>query len=199
MKQLRKLLLPAITGIALSLALISCDNAGTDNAGNDKTENKSSEEIAEEKNDAKFNTRAGEKEANFVTEAVSDHYAAIKFAQLAQQRSTDTKVKALARDLEKEQETQLSQLKSLANAKSISVPNGENEEVQKELSRLTDHKNFSNEWCKKMIDEQEETIRNYEKVANESVDADIRDWAAKTLPDTRKKLDELKQLNESNK
>lgn len=199
MKQLRKLLLPAITGIALSLALISCDNSGTDNAGNDKTENKSSEEIAEEKNDAKFNTRAGEKEANFVTEAVSDHYAAIKFAQLAQQRSTDTKVKALARDLEKEQETQLSQLKSLANAKSISVPNGENEEVQKELSRLTDNKNFSNEWCKKMIDEQEETIRNYEKVANESVDADIRDWAAKTLPDTRKKLDELKQLNESNK
>ena len=132
-------------------------------------------------------------------EAVSDHYAVIKFAQLAQQRSTDSKVKALARDLEKEHETQLSQLKSLATSKSITVPAEENEETKKEISRLTDDRDFSKEWCKKMIDEQEETIRDYEKAANESVDADIKGWASKTLPDTRKKLDELKQLNESNK
>lgn len=194
MMHLRNLMLPAITGIALSLALISCDNAGTD-----KAENKSSEEIAKESNEEKFNTRAGEKEADFVTEAVSDHYAAIKFAQLAQQRSSDSKVKALASDIEKEHETQLSQLKSLATAKSITVPTEEDEETKKELSRLTDDKNFSKEWCKKMIDEQEETIRDYEKAVNESVDADIKDWAAKALPDTRKKLDELKQLKESNK
>ena len=82
--------------------------------------NRDSNAAAEEKNEQKFDTRAEEKEANFMAEAIEEKYADIKLAELASTKSSNKEVVDVAQQLVKDQTESLAVLQNLASKKGIS-------------------------------------------------------------------------------
>jgi putative membrane protein len=191
MINIKKLLLVALTVSSVSFLTTSCDSPAT------KEADKSPEKVAEDKNEGKFTTKTSEKDAQFVVDAVAGNLTEIKYAQLAQQKSTDTKIKTVAAELEKAHQSMLGELKTLAAAKAISIPSEEPDEAKKDLNKIADDKNFSKKWCKEMIDKHEKTISRYEEQVKETTDPELKNWITGALPAVRTHLDDLKKCHDS--
>src|SRR5687767_12889007 len=78
-----------------------------------------------------------EKDADFVANTVAANYGEIKFAQLANQRSADPELKKIATMLVTEHTKTLDELKSLAQAKAITVPVEEDDEARRKTERFS--------------------------------------------------------------
>jgi putative membrane protein len=182
-----------ITGIGMAImaGLVSCGNTPA------KEEAQSPEKVAEEKNDEKFTTKASEKDAQFMVDVVAANHAEIEMARLAQKQSTDQGVKKVAADLEKSHQELLAELQQLSASKAISVPAEMTDEAKKDLTKMTDDKNFSKSWCKEMISKHEKTIEKFEKAQQDTNDGEIRNWIAKSLPTIRMHLDELNKIKDN--
>ena len=157
-----------------------------------------SNEVAEEQNEEKFEDNDMENDAEFVAEVVAANYAEIEFAQLASQRSTNPEVKALARQLVTDHTKVLSDLKSLAQSKAISVPTEAEDADERKIERFYDEagKDFDKKWTKEMIDKHEKSINRFEKRFEKTEDAELKAFADKTLPHLRMHLEKLNALLE---
>jgi putative membrane protein len=175
------------------VSLLSCNEAKREN-DNDED----SKEQAKDANDEKFDDRDMEKDADFVANTVAANYGEIKFAQLANQRSSNAEVKQIASMLVNDHTKTLGELKKFAQAKSISVPVEEDDEARRKTDRFSDEagKDFDKKWTKEMIDRHEETINKFEKRLDKTEDADLKAWINKTLPTLRHHLDQLNACNE---
>lgn len=165
-----------------------------------KTENTDSNEVAEEANEEKFEARKDEKDAEFVADAVASNYAEIGMATLAQEKSNDPKVKEVAQMLVKDHNALLSELKTFAESKSISVPVEAKDDAKRKLEDLreeTDMKEFNKEWCKEMADKHEKTIKDFESYADKTEDADLKILIQNTLPNLRQHLDHVKACEQN--
>jgi putative membrane protein len=170
-----------ILTLASVVALSSCNEAK-------REQDQDSNEVAEEKNDDKFEDRDMEKDADFVADAVAANLAEIKMAQLAQQRSTNSEVKDIAKMLEKDHTMVLGELKTLAQQKAITIPSEPKDDAKDKWQKLNDEKDmkdFDRKWLETMEDSHEKSISKFEKRADKGTDADIKAFASKTLPHLR--------------
>jgi len=169
-----------ILTVASLFAFYSCNEAR-------REQEQDSNEVAEEANEEKFEDKDMEKDADFVAEAVAANYAEIKMAKLAQQRSSNAEVKEIARMLEKDHTKVLSELKTLAQSKSITVPVEEEDAAKRKMENLTDEsgEDFDKKWLEQMEDSHEKSINKFERRAEKGEDADIKAFASKTLPHLR--------------
>ena len=150
-----------------------------------------SKDIAEEKNDEKFDTRSSEKEAQFVVDAISNSYAEIRLTELAEQRAIDANVKAAAIELNKEHSGLLARLKEYAVKKAISIPTEASERDKDSVEKLTSDKNFDKAWCKEAQRINKETIDSFEKASASLDDAELKTWADNKLPGIRRAHDKI--------
>lgn len=174
-----------------ALTLASCENQ------DHKKED--SKDIAQKENDDKFNTKTGEKDAQFVVDAVSGNYYEIRLAKYALQKSGNAEIKNIAQMLVDDHTAMLNSLKTLASAKSISIPNEDSTEAAKEIKDLDDKKpaDFDKAWTDDMIDKHKATVNKMEDVQkNDSTDADIKSLVDNALPKVRSHLDMLNQCKD---
>jgi putative membrane protein len=177
--------------LASLFAFYSCNEAR-------REQDQDSNEVAEEANDEKFEDNDMEKDADFVAAAVASNYAEIKMAQLAAQRSSNPEVKSIAAMLEADHTKVLNELKALAQTKAITVPVEEEEEAKNKMNRLRDEngKDFDKKWLEQMEDAHEKSINKFEKRADKGEDADIKAFAAKTLPHLKMHKDKIDACQE---
>lgn len=163
--------------LASLFAVFSCNDSR-------REQDQDTTEVAEEANDEKFEDNDMEKDADFVAEAVASNYAEIKMAQLASQRSSNPEVKSIAKTLEADHTKTLNELKALAQTKAITVPMEEEEDARDKMKKLSDEKaeDFDKKWLEQMEDSHEKSINKFERRADKGEDADIKAFAAKTLP-----------------
>jgi putative membrane protein len=180
------------------VSLLACNEAKRENDGDGYDQKEDSKEQAKDENDAKFDDNDMEKDADFVANTVAANYGEIKFAQLANQRSSNAEVKKIASMLVTDHTKTLGELKKFAQSKSISVPVEEDDEARRKTDRFSDEagKDFDKKWTKEMIDRHEETINKFEKRLDKTEDADLKAWINKTLPTLRHHLDQLNTCNE---
>jgi putative membrane protein len=176
----------------VAMLSFSCNETRKD--ANDEDSN----EVAEEKNDEKFEDNDMENDADFVANAVAANYGEIKFAELASQRSNNADVKALAAMLVKDHTKVLGELKTLASSKSISVPTEEEDADKRKTERFYDEsgKDFNKKWAKEMVDRHEKSINKFEKRYEKTEDAELKAFIDKTLPHLRMHLEKLNTLHE---
>jgi putative membrane protein len=158
-------------------------------------QNTDSNEAAEEANDDKFQSRATEKDADFVAEAVASNYAEIELAQLAAEKSNDTEIKQVAQFLENQHTKVLAELKDVAGKRVISIPSNADDAAKRKIEDLTkedDVKDFNKQWCKEMIDKHEASIEKFETRMKETEDEELKTWISQTLPHLREHLDRIK-------
>jgi putative membrane protein len=175
-----------ILTVASIFAFYSCNEAR-------REQDQDSNEVAEEANDEKFEDNDMEKDADFVAEAVAMNYAEIDMANLGSQRSSNPEVKSIAQMLVADHTKNLAELKALAQSKSITVPVEAKESDKNDLKKLSDEngKDFDKKWLEKMEDAHDKAINKFEKRADKGEDADIKAFAAKTLPHLKMHKDKI--------
>lgn len=173
--------------IAGSVTISSCQD-----------EPKDSKEIAEEKNDSAKDTRASEKDAQFVVDVVAANYGEVELAKAAQQKSTNKEIKDLAAMLESDHTALIGTLKDYAGKTSISVPTAPTPEATKDAQDMVDKNKkeaeFNKEWTNTMIDKHEKTISKLEGDSSSISDPALQSIVGEALPKVRMHRDKLLEL-----
>ena len=180
---MKKTLIYSMLAFAV-VCFVACSN-------NANKENKEigSTDAAEEHNDAKFNSD-NEKDAQFVVDATRDNLISISLCDLALSRSTHPEVKELAKNLSDHHTKAQNELAALAAKKNITIPSTPDTEAS-EYKTLNDKSgnDFEKTYYNKIVDMHKAAISRFEKAAQDSKDADIRNWASAQLPTLRTHLD----------
>jgi putative membrane protein len=167
---------------AVTIVMTSCNNT---------TKNDDTKAIAEEHNDAKYNSSDTENDADFLVAAAEINLEEIKLGQLAQNTSTSTEVKNLGKMMETAHTKSLNDLKELAAKKNITIPTTLTEKGEDAYKKLSDKSvnNFDKTYCDMMVDGHKDAISKFEKAAVECKDGDIKSWASSMLGGLRTHLD----------
>lgn len=178
------------THIVLS-ALMAAACAFTSCKNNDTSNNEDQKEMAEEHNEAKFETRADEKDAEFLVDAATISLEEIRLSQIAATNGKLQDVKDLAAMMIADHQKAYDQLKDLAAKKQITIPAALPDKEKEEADKLSGKmgKEFDKDYCDKMVNGHKDAITKFEKASTDAADADIRMWATEMLPSLRKHLD----------
>lgn len=177
-----------------ALALTACNES---RRGNDSDVNEPRNEAAAEANRDKFSAEA-QRDAEFTYEVVALNYGEIKLAELANQRSRNNEVKNLAQTLLADHTTALNELKTLAQAKAISIPVEERETAERKIDNLADKsgQEFDKEWTGEMLAMHKESIGKFEDRLESTEDAELKAYISKTLPVLMKHREQLEALEQ---
>lgn len=180
--------------IAASLVVVSCEQAGR---GNDSNLNEERDEAAAESNTDKFAGKT-QKDADFVYEVVGSNYGEIKLAELANQRSRTPEVKKIAQALQTDHTASLNELKTLAQAKAISVPVQEPDASKRKMENIAEESGeaFDEQWCKEMMHMHDQNIDKFEKRLDDTEDPELKAFITKTLPVLKEHHESLRACNE---
>jgi putative membrane protein len=170
------------TFFATLLLLVSCTN-------NQGTED--SKDVAEERNDAKFDDNKQQQDAQFLVNAAEINLEEIQLGQLAQQKGTVTHVKELGKMMEDAHTKSLRDLTALAAKKRITIPTSSTDNGRDLYQKLNEKsgKDFDKAYADMMVNRHKDAIAAFEDAATDSHDADIKNWATTTLPTLRTHMD----------
>lgn len=148
-------------------------------------------EVAEERNEAKFNTAKSEKDAQFLVNAAEINMEEIKLGELAQQKGTMADTKTLGKMMVDDHTKALGELTALAKKKSVSLPAAATNKAEDAYKKLNDTKanKFDKEYADMMVSGHKDAISAFEKASAECTDVDIKQWATTMLPGLRTHLD----------
>lgn len=124
---------------------------------------------------------------DFAMRAAEGGMYEVKLAQLAQQKGSSAEVKDLAKRLEQEHTAANTELMALAKQKNITLPSqleGECAEAYQAFQKL-DGPAFDNAFMLCQVTNHLATILMFQNESRNGTDADIKQWASKTLPTLR--------------
>ncbi|WP_428229307.1 DUF4142 domain-containing protein [Flavobacterium sp.] len=190
---MKKLLLTgkAILGAGLLLmSLNSCKN---------ETKQEDPKEVAEDSNDAKFDSIADKKDdSEFLVDIAEVNLAEIEIGKLAQTKSTNPEVKKFGKMLVDEHTKSASEVSALAKAKNFTLPTSLTEEGQEEYKKLNEKSglDFDKKFADMMIDGHEKAIDKLQKATKDAKDEDVKLWASNNIAPLTAHLEHAKLLKQ---
>ncbi len=178
------------------LVFQACNDGSTDSI-------KSANESNEIKQDSAVNVDAmipvTEEESKFAVKTTSRSMLEIQASELAQQKSSNQRIKDFSAMIVDDHVKVGDDLKSLAGMKNITLPPAPGEDHMDQLKKLTEKSgaDFDKAYADIMIDEHEKSIKAFEEMASNASDADLRAFAAKYLPTLRSHLDAVKGIKDA--
>jgi putative membrane protein len=129
-------------------------------------------------------------DTEFMTEAASGGMMEVELGQLAANKAVSADVKKFAKMMVTDHTKANNELKALAAQKGITLPTMLMEKHQKMVNDLTAKtgKDFDKEYMNMMVDDHKDDIDAFEKAADKGNDADIKAFAAKTVPTLKNHL-----------
>ncbi|CAN5417433.1 DUF4142 domain-containing protein [soil metagenome] len=140
--------------------------------------------------------------ADFLTEAAGGGMIEVQLGQHAKTHASSQAVKDFRAMMVRDHSNANTQIKSLAAKKSVALPSALQEKHQKHINDLAAKNGiaFDKDYISMMVDDHKEDIRFFEKCAkNDKEDADIKAFAAKTLPTLYKHLNDAKAVKDKMK
>jgi putative membrane protein len=161
---------------------------------------KDSRDIAQDRNEATFDSNNQNRDAQFIVNAAEINMAQIQLGQLAQQRGQTTHVKELGKMMEDMYTKSQRDLTALANSKRITIPTTTTDDVRTAYEELNDKSgtDFDKAYADLMVHRHQDAIKTFEDATTERYDRDINDWAIATLPDLRKNLNHSLDIQTKN-
>lgn len=150
---------------------------------------KDSTEVAEDQNEAKFESK--EEDAEFLVSVAAMNLEEIQLGQLAQTKSQNPLVVNLGKMMEDKHKQALNDLQELAAKKQITIPTTLSESGKEANNSLMDKvgKDFDEDYCDRMVSTHKDAIDKFEEISKDAIDLDIRNWAASMVPEMRTHLD----------
>ncbi len=135
---------------------------------------------------------------NFVMKAASGGMMEVEASQIAQQNAGHPRVKAFADMMVQDHTNANNELKGFASSRSLTIP--QDSLMMKHKSMLDKMRNmtgkaFDKHYINMMMNDHNKDISEFEKASNNAKDADLKAWAAKTLPTLRMHKDTVVALS----
>lgn len=147
-----------------------------------------------------FVTEASNQDS-FWNEAAQAGMAEVMLGNLALQKSSNDEVKQMAQKIVDDHTAANNELKDLAASKSATLPtevNAKQKAVYDKLSSLTGGE-FDKQFIKVMVKDHEKAVSLFQKQADKGTDAQVKAFAAKTLPTLQGHLETAKAMNDKMK
>jgi putative membrane protein len=201
--------------LALSIGLSMGVNAwaqtaNTTTAPSNQTSGKStSGDITSTTTTSSTNTSSGRTAKNsfskadqrFLTMAAEANLAEIKMGQLAQQRASNEQIKQFGARMVQEHTQAHDEVKRLASAKNITLPEKPSRMHQQHASRLSrlSGTEFDREFMRHMVNDHKKTVNEFEKAANSAQDSEVKALAASMLLKLKEHEQMAHSLHDSSK
>lgn len=171
---------------------------------NSGQQNKDSVETAEESNEKKEEATKEvaddtKDDSEFAVKAANGGMVEVELARLASTKATSTSVKEFAKKMMDDHMKANDELQTLATQKNITLPAALSEESQKDVDRLSklSGTEFDKEYMSFMVDDHQDDVDEFKKASDECKDAELKAFAAKTLPVLQGHLDMAKQTKDA--
>ena len=171
----------------------SCDSKKTSTDSVENAEN------ANENKDDQGATAEKEDDTEFAVKAASGGILEVELGKLAEQKGVSAKVKEFGAQMVKDHSKANAELKALAASKNITIPSTPGEDQQKDIAEISklSGAEFDKKYISYMKDDHEEDVKEFKKAADDAKDADLKAFAAKTLPVIQMHLDMVKAMDKS--
>ena len=134
----------------------------------------------------------------FVKKAIQGGLAEVKLGELAQQRAQSPEVKEFAQHLVSEHQQANTELQQLAQTKGMKVDtevSGKHKQAMSRLEKVSGQE-FDKKFMDTVVKEHKDDIKDFKKQAEKGKDAEIKEWAQKTLPALEKHLEMAQQVQQ---
>jgi len=180
-----------LLAVLLPFALQSCGGGNTDAKHDDSVDS------AKDVNAAM--APVDNESSNFAVKAADAGMAEVKLGEVAQQNASSPRVKAFGQMMVQDHSKANQELKSLASAKNVTLPDSVGEDHSKHIQDLSKKtgKDFDKDYIDMMVDGHQDVIDMFDKASKDLKDADLKAFATNTLPTLRAHLDSAKAVQES--
>jgi putative membrane protein len=186
--------------ICLSAVMIgSCNNSSTSTSESTDSSNNSSTATADTtntmnnagnnstSNNTSSNTTGaplGKADSMFVMEAAAGGMMEVEAGNIAQQNAMSQRVKDFGAMMVRDHSKANDELKSFASGRGLTIPSALPADMQKHLDAMKKMtgKTFDQHYVSMMTDDHNKDINKFKKESTSGTDADLKNWAAKTLP-----------------
>jgi putative membrane protein len=136
-------------------------------------------------------------DSSFVLEAAKGGMMEVEAGNLAQQNAASQRVKDFGAMMVRDHSAANNELKSMVTGRGMMLPDSLPSDMRKhmdQLKKLTG-KAFDNHYVSMMLSDHKKDVSKFEKESKDAKDADIRNWAGKTLPTLKTHLDSIQAIS----
>jgi putative membrane protein len=178
----------SILAAALLLAFVSaCRNPGekvnSGAAGSSGTDTSGTTAITTGSTGGTVSNLSAE-DKTFVMKAAEGGMAEVRLGRTAQSKSQNADVQAFAKRMVDDHSKANDELKQLATTKGLALPTDLDTEHKKVVGEISGKsgKNFDRSYMNEMVGDHDRTLKALQDASTNAKDADIKNWASKTLP-----------------
>ncbi|WP_437598135.1 DUF4142 domain-containing protein [Sorangium sp. So ce590] len=142
-------------------------------------------------------TKLSKSDREFIEKAGQGGLLEVRLGQLAQQRAASPEVKRFGQRMIDDHSAANKRLAQLAQQKGVLVPQALDQEHRENVDKLSKKTGteFDRAYMSAMVDDHEHDVEKFEKASKEAKDAELKAFAAATLPQLREHLAQAKQIH----
>jgi len=125
--------------------------------------------------------------------------AEVKLGQLAQQKGSSSAVKDFGKRMERDHSKANDELKEAASKNGLTLPTDVDKSEESKYNRLSGMTGaaFDKAYARDMVTDHQKDISEFEKEARSGKDADLKNFASKTLPTLQEHLKMAQDMEKS--
>ncbi|RFS13670.1 DUF4142 domain-containing protein [Emticicia sp. C21] len=182
------------SAIVFALGMASC-NSNSSEDSKDSTEQVNNEAI-EATAPTDSVASAQKDDAEMVVDLAGGGMMEVELAKIAVTKATSSEVKKFAQMMIDDHTKANDELKTLASNKNIVLPTTLPDAHQKTINDVSEKsgKDFDRKYMDEMVEDHKKDIDKFEKLADKGNDADLKAFAAKTLPTLKHHKEEAERI-----
>lgn len=200
-------------GFALAMGLTACsgnDSSSTTTTDSSTTTASDSNAATNMSNDTAGSTSAaatptaaktplGKPDSTFVLKAAMGGMMEVEAGKIAQQNAQSDRVKAFGSMMVNDHTNANNELMSLASSRGLTLPTSLPADMQKHLDGMKEMKGkaFDSHYISMMLNDHKKDVGEFEKESTGGDDAELKSWAAKTLPVLKTHLDSVQAISKA--
>ncbi len=176
----------------------SCQDSSTDSIDSAKESNEMKQDSAEKTSGAEA-VPVSEADSKFAVEAAGAGMTEVQLGELAQQKSSNKKVKAFGEMMVKDHTAAGDELKAIASSNNITLPPSPGEDQLDHIKKLSakSGKDFDKDYIDMMVKDHKMVVDAFEKASKDAKNTQLQAFATKTLPIVQSHLDSAKAIQDS--
>ncbi len=137
------------------------------------------------------------READFAVEAANGSMIEIQLGALAKTKAVNERVKNFAAMIVNDHMKMNQELKRIATAKNITLPQALSNEAKNDIDRLNkkDRTDFDRAYIQMMVNDHRKDVNAFEKAAEDCKDPALKSYITENLPMLRKHLDSARAID----
>jgi putative membrane protein len=183
--------------LVIAAAMISCNDNTTSTTTTDTTTTAKPDTLATPATPAASTAPLDTMDQEFIRKAAMGGKMEVQLGNLAQQNAVNDRVKNFGNMMVTDHSQANNELTQFAQSRNMMLSDSMDKKMQDHITSMEKMKGkaFDKHYMDMMVNDHKKDIAEFEKASTSAHDADLKAWAAKTLPVLKKHLDSAQAIN----